>query len=268
MQLVPTVPNGLWSIERVNRGYNGPTVLVRRASDSASLGCYSQADIIAHCAGTNGFVSRVYDQSGSARDLAQGTTASQPKIYDSVTGLLKSGRTPIMAFDGTDDVLLRTDNTSLPDGSPAITTVMGISTWTNTGVTAWSVGPDILDGVGRCWYGGHSAATTFFVSDRSSSRTWTCTDPAGFPCYVLYQKEASQSMHLIECRQNKTVLAQVSVAGAGTQVLSLGITRMGAAVQGAQWAAVNYFLHGHWNAKLIGGERDALEQVLERMRVQ
>lgn len=269
MQCVSTVPKGLWGIGRHNRGYAGATVRVRRSSDAAELDCKSQADIVTHCTGANGFCVTAYDQSSNGNDLTQATTANQPKLFDSSTGLLKFGSTPILSFDGTNDVLARGDICGIATGSPDLTTIALFGTWTNTGVTAWSTGPDSGASGLDCWYSGHGASTTIFANYRGAFRTFNCTDPASAPSYFVYQKASGANANAITCRQNKSSLSENAVtAGAQNLSSSAAQTRMGAAVTGLQWAACTFAIHAHYNANLTSTVLDALEQYLERMRVQ
>jgi hypothetical protein len=265
MQVVATVPNALWGIERLNRGYKGPTARVRRASDSVVADCYSQADIAAHCAGTNGFVNTLYDQSGNARDVTQATAASQPQCYSSATGVLKFGSTPVMQFDGTDDFLARNDNCGLPTGSPALTTVLLTGALTNTGI-AWSVGSDLTVN-GEAWYAARGTGTVAFSFRVFAYNFTAAPDPNSAPAYQLYQKALNALASATFIRENKTALTRTTGSD-GTQVLNVGNTRLGASIAGGSCAAETVAVHGHWNALLAGADLAALEQVLERMRVQ
>jgi len=84
---------------------------VRRASDNATAdigfdnGELNIGQLINHCSGTNCFVSVWYDQSGNGRNATQTTAASQPKIYDSSTGIIYENGKPALKFDATNDFL-------------------------------------------------------------------------------------------------------------------------------------------------------------------
>jgi hypothetical protein len=93
---------------------------VRRASDNAVLpigfdanGNLDTATLASFCAGTNGFVSVWYDQSGNGLNATQTTTANQPKIYDSSTGVITKGGKPAIEGDGTNGKHLTTSNIAL-----------------------------------------------------------------------------------------------------------------------------------------------------------
>lgn len=271
VQQLTDVPNAIWATERVNRGYSGPIVTVRRSSDNTTKQCYSHNDIVSHCTGTNGFVSVFYDQTGSGFSLTDvGGTGVQPKIYDSSTGLLKiaSGKnTVVLQFDGSDDVLQKTDALGFGSANIAVTTAWLAGTWTNTGVTAWSMGPDTGGASPDCWYCGHGASTTLTANARGVSRTFDVTDPSGFPSAFIYAKPSGGDFSDVTLRQNKSDCAQNSVTTGTMAFSSAGcVTRLGAAVTGLQWAAMTTALLAHWNATLSTADRDAVEQYLDRMR--
>jgi len=92
--------------------YTGDCIRVRRASDNTEQdigfdnnGELDTTALTSFCTGTNCFIKTWYDQSGNANDGTQSTTASQPKIYDSSTGVLLDNAVPALTFDGTDDHL-------------------------------------------------------------------------------------------------------------------------------------------------------------------
>lgn len=82
------------SLRQINPEYTGPCIRVRRASDNVeidvrfnSLYEVNQSTLNVFCAGTDGFVVRLYDQSGNSNDAVQATTNDQMQIYDSSTGV-------------------------------------------------------------------------------------------------------------------------------------------------------------------------------------
>jgi hypothetical protein len=91
--------------------YTGDCIRVRRASDNTEQDIgfdgteLDTAALTTFCTGTNCFIKTWYDQSGNGNDGTQSTTASQPKIYDSSTGVLLENAVPALTFDGTDDHL-------------------------------------------------------------------------------------------------------------------------------------------------------------------
>jgi len=277
MQSLATPPTALFGIERLNRGYTGPMMRVRRASDSASLDCYSQADIVTHCVGSNGFVSYAYDQSGNGRYLSQATLSLQPKIYDSATGLIKVGRTAMLLFSKTTQTRLSFPSLlGIPPGSPAITTAVVAGDWADTSPPAayqFGIGVNSSgDTVGENWAFGISTGLLFLTSRIGTRRFTPAPSPAtGRNSFVAYKAlNADASAWFL--RQNRALLVQASLV-AGTMTLPTP-QRGGEGAAWGSYAWTNQYtdaksgLLGYWNAVLVGAELDALEQFLERLRVQ
>lgn len=94
---------GLHSAHSIGRrllaSYTGPLFRVRRGSDSAEQDINADpvtgaADIAAlqtFCAGTTGWLRRIYDQSGSAWHLQQATAGNQPRIVSGGTAHTTTG---------------------------------------------------------------------------------------------------------------------------------------------------------------------------------
>jgi hypothetical protein len=83
---INAAPIGAYSLRALNRNYTGPAVRIRRSSDNTELnvgflkGNFDVETAKSFVGGGNGFITTWYDQSGNARDLTQGTQASQPRI--------------------------------------------------------------------------------------------------------------------------------------------------------------------------------------------
>lgn len=101
--LLDTYPGAAaaYSLRLLDSTYTGDAINVRRASDSAvqDIGFDANGDLdtsalATFCAGTNGFVVRWYDQTGNGNDAVRTISSQQPKIYDSVTGLLTDNGKP------------------------------------------------------------------------------------------------------------------------------------------------------------------------------
>lgn len=77
---------GAYSLTRLLSSYDGPSIRVRRSSDSAEsdIGFWGPgldtAALAAFVGAGDGFVVRWYDQSGGGNDLVQTTTARQPRV--------------------------------------------------------------------------------------------------------------------------------------------------------------------------------------------
>ncbi|HSH41653.1 MAG TPA: arabinofuranosidase catalytic domain-containing protein [Arenicellales bacterium] len=97
---------------RLRYDYSGPLIRVRRSSDNAEqdIGFDSNGDLdksaLATFAGANdGFIVRVYEQTGNFLDISNSTAASQPQIVQAGTIITEGGK-PTVKFDGVDDYLV------------------------------------------------------------------------------------------------------------------------------------------------------------------
>jgi len=120
-----------YSLRKLSSSYTGSAIEVRRASDNATQdigfvdGELDTSTLATFCSGTNGFVTTWYDQSGNGNDATQTTASNQPKIYDSVSGVVQENGEAAIQFDGSDDAFIVWNNTTAPtlfqDMSDAIT---------------------------------------------------------------------------------------------------------------------------------------------------
>jgi hypothetical protein len=101
-----------YSLRKLRTAYTGNAVTVRRASDNFTQGIgfnvFGELDTVslaAFCGASDGFVDTWHDQSGNGNDATQGATANQPKIYDSVTGVVTENGKPAVEFDGLSDYI-------------------------------------------------------------------------------------------------------------------------------------------------------------------
>lgn len=280
VQLIPTKPDQLYGIERLNRGYAGPTVRVRRASDNAELDCYSQADIITHCTGTNGFLKTKYDQSGQAsgRDLTEATAGAQSKIFDSSTGLSKIGATPYEAYDGTDDEV-ENANFSALSGNPDMTVAI-LMKFDDAGATSAHCEAMQLGRTGTTDLSGFQIQprpdlTKLVQHYGGSANSYTPSPSLTTLQYLVVQRASGSAANTTTVRANKGALTRTADAS-GTVNFdgSAGNgTYSGIARNQFTAAYVNPFLGrialiAVWgSANLSTTDRDALEQYMERMRV-
>ena len=100
-----------YSMRLLSSVYVGDCVRVRRDSDNLELDIGFDGSVIdvsalvTFSAGTDSYVTTWYDQSGTGNDAIQNVASSQPKLYDSITGVeLKNGK-PAITFDGISDFL-------------------------------------------------------------------------------------------------------------------------------------------------------------------
>jgi hypothetical protein len=96
-----------YSLRLLDKDYSGDAIRVRRASDNTeqdigfdSYGDLDTSALATFCSGTDGFVKTWYDQA-NGNDATQTTTANQPKIYDSATGVVTENGRPAVLFSAT-----------------------------------------------------------------------------------------------------------------------------------------------------------------------
>lgn len=113
-----TGSTGSFSLRLLSSFYLGNAIQVRRASDNTTqdIGFISgQLDVTSlntFCSGTNGFVSVWYNQSDASNNAIQTTSANQPKIYDSVTGVELENGKPTIKFIKSSSTWLEVIDTS------------------------------------------------------------------------------------------------------------------------------------------------------------
>lgn len=127
-----------YSLRLLSTSYSGDAIVVRRSSDNATQsigfvdGELDTDTLNTFCSGTDGFVTIWYDQSGSNNNLTQSTAASQPKIYDSVAGVITENGKPAIYTDGIDD-RLQSPILSLSNPNTQFVTLKTLSTFGNIG---------------------------------------------------------------------------------------------------------------------------------------
>jgi hypothetical protein len=108
--ILDTYPNATiaHSIRKLRSAYSGNAIRVRRSSDNAeqdigftSAGDLNTTSLNTFCGANDGFVTTWYDQSGNANDLYQTTASLQPKIYDSITGVILTNGKPAIQYENT-----------------------------------------------------------------------------------------------------------------------------------------------------------------------
>lgn len=100
---------GAWSISRDLTSTNSvDAIRVRRESDNTeqdigySSGVLDQSALTTFVGSTNGFIVKIYDHSGNARDLTETTASDQPIIVSAGVVETKNGQ-PCAVFDGAGD---------------------------------------------------------------------------------------------------------------------------------------------------------------------
>jgi len=105
-----------YSVRLLRTAYTGSCMRVREDGGNTETdigfdgsGNLDTAAIASHCGSNNGFIRYWYDQSGNAVDIGQATAGSQPKIFDSTTGIIEEGaagfKKPAISWDGVDDTM-------------------------------------------------------------------------------------------------------------------------------------------------------------------
>ena len=86
--------------------YSGDCITVRRASDNATQnigfdddGVLDITSLESFCAGTDGFVTTWFDQSGNGNNATQTIAANQPQVVSSGSVILEDGKSTIEAID-------------------------------------------------------------------------------------------------------------------------------------------------------------------------
>ena len=135
---------GAWSLRKLRAGYGGTAIRVRRASDNVEQnigfdtnGELDTSALTAFCTGTNGFITTWFDQA-SNKNAVQNAAISQPKIYDSITGVSTQNGKPTVSFDGNDDFL----DCGLINGGtkPANYSSMNVSRYSSLATTRFAFG--------------------------------------------------------------------------------------------------------------------------------
>ena len=143
-----------YSLRLLNTDYTGDAIVVRRSSDNTtqSIGFVDgELDVDTlntFCTGTNGFVTTWFDQSGNGNNSTQTTASSQPKIFDSVTGVIEINGKPSINFSGTGH--LKTADT----GVDALIEQIQIVAYMNSQVTAASSAKQLLNTYGSVGFEG------------------------------------------------------------------------------------------------------------------
>ena len=94
-----------YSLRLLRTAYTGDAVEVYNGTSYADIGfnVFGELDTVAlaaHCGSNDGFVSKIYDQSGNTNTAAQTTTSQMPKIYDGTTGVVTENGKPAVYFNG------------------------------------------------------------------------------------------------------------------------------------------------------------------------
>lgn len=126
--LLDDYPNAIlaYSIARLLKSdYAGSLLRLRRSSDNGELdigvvaGELDTATAESHCGAGNGFVTKIYDQSGSSKDRAQTTAGNQPTLVSSGFTVTQNGK-PAFYADQQDDYLDTATNVGIDSATVAL----------------------------------------------------------------------------------------------------------------------------------------------------
>ena len=144
--LLDEYPNAAaaYSLRKLSELYLGDAIIVRRASDNAtqSIGFLANgeldtASLESFCAGTAGFVTTWYDQSGNTHDAANTAASEQPQIVSSGSTILENGKAAIQ-WDG----IKRYLDSSYTGGS--MTSYISLLSASGTNARAWTFTDDAI----------------------------------------------------------------------------------------------------------------------------
>jgi hypothetical protein len=115
--LLDTYPDAAvaYSLRKISSTYAGNAIRVRRSSDNTEQNIgfsgieLDTSSLVSFCAGTNGFVTFWYDQSGNNRNASQGVATDQPQIVSAGSILLLNNK-PSIFTDGITDFLITSSN--------------------------------------------------------------------------------------------------------------------------------------------------------------
>jgi hypothetical protein len=96
-----------YSVRRLSSTYEDALIRVREDGGDTEAdigfdanGNLDTAALLSHCGANNGYVVTWYDQSGNSNNATQSTAGNQPKIYDSVSGVVEENGKPCLTLNG------------------------------------------------------------------------------------------------------------------------------------------------------------------------
>lgn len=140
LDVLGVAAKGAYSVRRLSRSYTGACMQVTRASDSTtqdigfSGDALDTAALATFCAGTTGYVSKWYDQSGNGHDLIQATQANMWRIYASGAVETKNSLPSLRAIDAVRG--MQSASFTAYTGSQMIGNVVGVLSSSTAGVTS------------------------------------------------------------------------------------------------------------------------------------
>lgn len=156
--LLDTYPGAVaaYSLRKLSSDYNGAVIKVRRMIDNQELDINFNGDeldiasLTSFCLNTDGYIVKWYDQSGNNYHAEQTILNTQPKIYDSVNGIITINGKNSIKFNGLNQYLTQTipnfvGTTSL-FGVSKITKLDQNTYWGNYGDSSYGACLGIVNG--------------------------------------------------------------------------------------------------------------------------
>lgn len=268
---ISVAPKAAWSFGRRLRGnYVGACFRVRRASDNAETdigfgrGSVNFAALSSFCSATNGFVTVAYDQSLSVRNFSQATTANQPKIFDSSTGLNLLGRTLAGLCDGTNDRMERADSCGFSGGNNALTIgLVGKHTSVSGFPYLFSIGStNSTQSLGLFQ---DNSATLIGVTNNSGWPSCNVTNVTSAAYTLVATKPSAGNATTHTLRQNSAACSVNSTTnGSANLNLATGKTCVGCYVGDSNFSAAHFACCMLWESQLTANDLAQLEIDLQR----
>ena len=144
--LLDLYPNAAvaFSVRKLRTAYTGSSIRVRRSSDNAEQdigfvsGYLDTTTLLSFCAGTSGYVTTWYDQSGNGNNAIQSTAATQSRIVQGgVLETLTGTGTAKACINFTGSTWFNyTSSISIPDGTQY--SAINVEQKSNLSVSLWS----------------------------------------------------------------------------------------------------------------------------------
>jgi hypothetical protein len=246
--------------DRLKTTYTGPLIRVRRSSDNteSDIG-YNGSNVLDRTALTtftgagNGFITKVYDQSGNTRDMSQTTTANQPQIVTSGTVSTSGGNVVIdWAGDG-NDIVTRSDAASLTGDHDLSLLWLGrlrSTTGSNQMVRVGNTNGYVLG------YSSGNMLSTW--GSNPGNNIWTGSASTNFQYVVAVYDAAANGDQLY---QNGSTMSHTTY---NTAAISMANTELRWGYNNAPASSSTFIL---WNSILSGGDRGTVHSWSEIRRL-
>lgn len=212
-----------YSLRKLRAAYTGSAIRVRRSNDNAEQdigfdgsGNLDTSSLSTFVGANNGFVTIWYDQSGNAINATQSTSANQPKIYDSSTGVITENGAAAMTFlDFNDHLQFSSNFSSFNDTT--IFTVTAPSVYSGSSINARFY--DLYDGTDHIQYlrDNNTAKlhtkNTLWQSGLNATQYTTQNAPTAQFLSSVFALSSSNDLYFNSTLQSKTSSSNVGSAG-------------------------------------------------------